>query len=497
MPIRLDRPLDVLPAAGLRFDYVQFARLVVALSACLHALRVRPGERVTIVKRNNLDILALVCACARVGAVAAPINALQDPETLGALLERLGPAALIADQATVMALRSAGTADTGLARHVVVVDGAPEGTVSLDSLRGGVVPEPVPRSVDDPLVITHTSGTTGVPKLTVHSGRSLFLHARYQMWLCRLLRIREMAAVCVAFPHIRASGGIVTALSLGLPLLALTDPDPRSVAALLAAQRPVLLETYPNNWLLWEQLAADPAEPFASIRVFIGTFDATHPRTVRTLLGASRRRGAVYLQGYGQSEIGPATVRFYTRRFRGSQQHSRCVGTPMPGLTRIRIVDPQSGRPVGRGRAGLVELATRGKLVTYLREQERWEAASSGPWWRTGDVGFLSRWGCLHLLDRTADAIPGIPSTLQVEDRILERLPMLTEIVVVGSPEGPPVPVICTRDDLPLDRAQWDAAVGDMPGLAQPVQYRWGDIPRTATSKVRRFVLARSLAGRS
>lgn len=35
------------------------------------------------------------------------------------------------------------------------------------------------------------------------------------------------------------------------------------------------------------------------------------------------------------------------------------------------------------------------------------------------DLGYRTDEGCLHLLDREVDAIPGIHSTLEIEDTVL------------------------------------------------------------------------------
>jgi acyl-coenzyme A synthetase/AMP-(fatty) acid ligase len=60
-----------------------------------------------------------------------------------------------------------------------------------------------------------------------------------------------------------------------------------------------------------------------------------------------------------------------------------------------------------------------------------------------------------------------------------------------------PVPVVCTKDDLPLDLAAWRATVADLPPMADPVQWRLQDLPHTATTKIKRLELARLLGAQS
>jgi len=496
VPIWLDSPLDIDPAGGLHIDHLRFGDLVRQASGWLWAAGVRPGDRLALIKRNNLDILALIYAAARIGAVAAPLNARQDVETLATLMQRLDHPVMIVDGQMGRALRAAGIDDRQLARRTVVIDGDLEGAVPLDSLRNASIPDLIARDENRPLVITHTSGTTGVPKLVMHTEHTVLTHARVQIRLWRWLRIRETMAVCWSYSHVRALGGSVMFLTLGFPVIALTDPEAPMAAALIDRLRPGVVETYPNVLLYWEQMAEQPGRPFANVKFFGSTFDAVHPRTVHTLLRASNRRGPAYVQGYGQSETGPATVKMYTRGFNMSAKNGRCVGWSMPGLTRVRVVDPETGRQLKAGQAGLIEVATEGRFITYVAEPERASSGRFKHWWRTGDFGYMSGWRCLHLLDRVQDRIPGLSSTLRLEDYLLERLPSLTEIVLVSGYSGQAVPVISTREDTPLDGPSWRSATADLPPLASPVQIRWADFPRTATWKVRRSVLARSLPER-
>jgi acyl-coenzyme A synthetase/AMP-(fatty) acid ligase len=111
-----------------------------------------------------------------------------------------------------------------------------------------------------------------------------------------------------------------------------------------------------------------------------------------------------------------------------------------------------------------------------------------------GDVGYRSRWGCLHLLDREVDEIPGFGSTLSVEDKLFAGLDELAEVIIVPHPDGAPIPVVCTTGDGPLDVARWKAVAATLPTMADPVQWRLTDLPQTATAKIKRLELARLLS---
>ncbi len=249
--------------------------------------------------------------------------------------------------------------------------------------------------------------------------------------------------------------------------------------------RPGAIETHPNTFINWEVLAEDEDQPLANVRYFISTFDAIHPRTVRRLLSASRRRMPIYLQGYGQTETGPVTIRPYTLRS-AHRADGRCVGYPIPGLTRIRI-DGTRAAP------SPIWARTPGLAVTYVGQDSRFSDQLRDGWLNMGDLGYRGHWGCVHLLDREIEHCEGGESTLAIEDVVMERLAECTEVVVVPLRAGGLQPVICTRQDQLLDRDAWRRAVRDQPQMVEPLHFRWHELPRTSTAKIRRLELRRQL----
>ncbi|RBL86798.1 long-chain acyl-CoA synthetase, partial [Streptomyces cavourensis] len=239
----------------------------------------------------------------------------------------------------------------------------------------------------------------------------------------------------------------------------------------------------------------DPRGPLSNVKYFSSTFDAIHPRTVHTLLGASRRKLPLFAQAYGQSEVGPIAARTYSRK-RGAEADGRCVGSPFHGMTNVRVVS-RDGRPPTKSSPGFIEVRSDGRIVTYLGEHQRWEKQVNDGWWRMGDVGYRTKWGCLHLLDREVDEIPGVESTLEIEDKLFARIEDLIEVIIIPGPDGRPVPVVSTRDDKPLDERVWKDAVVGLPPMADPVRWKLEDLPQTATTKIKRLELARLLAAGS
>jgi acyl-coenzyme A synthetase/AMP-(fatty) acid ligase len=492
LPMWLDRHLAIAPELGRDLHWGHLAGLVEGASGWLHAAGVRPGDTVAVVKDHNIDVIGLAQAAARLGAVPALIAPEFDAATVATLLARLDNPVTLADRAAIARHRLGEL--TGL-RRLVCVDGAADGAVPLNQLRGTRAPACQCRTGDQLVAITHTSGTTGVPKLIGHTGDSLAGQAAVQVLGGRLLlRSHDVVATCLTTAHARALSGPFTIAAVGAAHLAMVDPDPAAAASLLARHRPALLETFPNVFQRWEQLADHPDRPLAHVRIFLSTFDAAHPRTIRRMLGASRRRFPLYAQAYAQSELGAMAVGFRTRR-QARAGDAREVGWPGLALTGVRVIDSATGWRTRRpGIYGRIQARGPGLFAGYVGEPQRTREQRHEGWWDTGDVGARTRTGQLRLAGRAVDDVPGLPDYLAVEDLVLDRLPELTELVLTVLPDETTVAVVCTRDDIPLDPVRWQEATADLPVMAAPRQFRWSELPTTATWKIRRPALRERLA---
>jgi fatty acid CoA ligase FadD22 len=494
--VTLDRPLDVAPGLGVSLTYTALADLVDELAARLRAAGIRPRERVAVHKRDNVDIVLLTCALSRIGAVPALLSPALSGAVTAQLLKRLGRPWLITDTATLRGpLKDAGVADlvrqTLSVDHVDGLDGT-HAAVPLEKYAGARPAAPVRLHSREPSLITHSSGTTGVPKLAVHCPNAMWNRLAPQKVMGRPTR-GETAALHMSFVHSRFYHLLGVLLHYGSPLVLITDPDPVKVAPLLARHRPGIVETHPNTFVLWEELADAPGAPLSRVRSYGSTFDAIHPRTVQRLLDASRRRTPWLIQLYGQSETGPVAFQWFTRRS-AARADGRRVGIGIPGFTRIRIADG-SGRPAAPGTPGRIEARTRGRILTYLGAHDQYERQLDDGWWQMGDMGHRSRLGALYLIDREIDRIDSVHSNLEVEDILMSRLEELREVVIVPGADREPVPVVCLRGDRPLDPDRWREATADLPALAEPRQWRFEELPMTATWKVKRVEISRMLDG--
>lgn len=489
--VELDRPLLCSGSDQLVYTVVQLADVVDELAARLAAAGVRAGDHVTIYKTDNFDIALLACAASRIGAVPALLSPALDGGVVARLLPRISDSWLVTDGDTLDGeLKGVPLAD--LTRGILLSAGRerPE-AVGLSAFAGAPRRPPVRRAHRDPMVITHSSGTTGLPKLAVHCPEGFWHRQAPQKVISWPIRGREKAALSMTLVHARFYMALEMFLSRGNSMLIAVDPTPERIAPLLVRTRPGFLETHPNTFVDWEVLVDHPDAPLSSVRYFNAAFDAIHPRTISRMLNASKRSRPLFFRFYGQSEIGPVSGNWYTRRS-ASGAAGQCVGFPLFGFVSMRVVTAAGrARP---GRHGHIEVRGPSQILTYLGEEQRYADAVHQGWWRMGDMGYRDRWGRLYLLDREVDQIDSMKSNLEAEDVLMSRLDELREVVIVAGPGGEPVPVVATVGERPLDPRRWSEAVADLPEMAPVVHARYDQLPYTATRKIRRNELGRLLA---
>jgi len=140
--------------------------------------------------------------------------------------------------------------------------------------------------------------------------------------------------------------------------------------------------------------------------------------------------GIEILGGYGLTETSPFTnCRRSWRNLRGSS------GQPMPG-TEIRIVDPETHKPLPALQRGLVLVRGPQVMLGYANNPEATEAAiDSEGWFNTGDLGWVTPENDLVLTGRAKDTIV-LTNGENIEPQPIEdacvRSPYIDQMMLVG-----------------------------------------------------------------
>lgn len=497
--VYLDRPFDIAPDGGLTYSIEQLTDLVVDAAGWLAAAGAGPGDRVAILKDNHWDSDLLAYAAIRIGAVPAKIRSDLPPAATELVLRRLEPAVLLSTAGALEAGHRAGIDLAALAMTTVTIDQPAAGALTLESVSGQAPPPRHSRDDGDPLIICPTSGTTGVPKLAIHSTATIiralaeFEATPIPFFGCRR---SDTVASASAFSHGRTFCWTAVLMAMRPSrVVIVSDHDPARSETLLRAHRPTIFEALPATFIRWQPMTAGAENPFREVRLYVSTYDAIHPPAVRAFLAASQQPRVVFMHGWGQTETGPLTFRLFTRQALASTGElsptTRNQGKATPIKTRLRVVDPTTFHWLPHGEAGVIMAKTKALCLGYVGEQQRFEDKADGAWFNTGDIGKITRTGDVIFVDREVDVIPGM-SCVELEDIIDDRLAEVLECIVIGAPGQLPLPVVVTADGS-LNRAAWNHAVADLPPLGEPLVRTWDEIPRTGTGKVRRLQLRESL----
>jgi 3-aminoavenalumate diazotase len=290
---------------------------------------------------------------------------------------------------------------------------------------------PVDKLDDDTVMISHSSGTTGVPKAILFKHQQWFFGKRE-----RLKRFIEEPGdrMIAGIPgsHNAGVSYLMTATLLELPTLVLTQLTGPSVAAHVARFRATIIGGFPQTWAsLAEQEL--PPDALGTLRRFYNTGDAAHEAHIGKLLTLAPF--ARFSDGLGAGELGMALFEKVSRP--GAVASRRCVGRPVPFAESI-IIDP-GGRQLPPGRVGY--FATKSPTIThgYYKRPQLSQLCRFGSYWLTGDVGYRTEEGDFYQLDRGVDVVttPFGPLYSLVTEEFLHSIPGVHDVTVIGAERTP------------------------------------------------------------
>jgi acyl-coenzyme A synthetase/AMP-(fatty) acid ligase len=462
-----------------------------------------PRDPVAIFVTSAADVFLNFFALNRLGAIPALMNGNMPIEVAAEYVRRLRASGVVLD-ADHAALREY---DLG-----APVLGTAEDTGTGDP---GQAPEHYRHHGDDPVAITHSSGTTRMPAAVVHSHHSLFAAVR----AVRLTEARPYGEVreLSVLPAAHAAGIIVVnqALCNGYQILCLSaqgGPFEHSGEVILAAierWRPTGVFGFA---VTWSELARFDLSTYdlSSVRNWSSTGDCAHEAHVRRLVAAGShqewtREGVVTVPGskfidmLGSTEMGHSA--FFVNHRLGSARYDRCVGKPYP-FAEVALLDVTTGEEVPVGQVGQCGLRSPTLAPGYWNDSAATFRTRLGGYYLTGDLMYQDEDGYYYHLDRVSDAVDlgggNWLYTALSEERILARCPDVRDCTVLATrqEDGAVVTdvllVLHEGADPALDRDETvRGALG--PAAARTLR-RIGavpddDVPVGPTGKVRKFLM--------
>jgi fatty-acyl-CoA synthase len=222
-----------------------------------------------------------------------------------------------------------------------------------------------------------------------------------------------------------------------------------------------------------------------------------------TIIAQVEALGAEIIHVYGLTEVyGPYTVCEWQPHWNALPAEERARVKARQGVgyliaDDVRVVDEQM-RDVPTDAQTLGEVIMRGNntMKGYYRDPEATARAFAGGWFHSGDLAVMHPDGYIELRDRQKDIIISGGeniSTIEVEQAICAH-PAVLEAAVIAIPddywgEAPKAFVtLKPGQSLAVDELR-DFVRGRLAGFKVPKAIEFGDLPKTSTGKVQKFVL--------
>jgi acyl-CoA synthetase (AMP-forming)/AMP-acid ligase II len=484
--IPAERTAVVAPEQNIRINYGGLRRQVQAVAEALAASGVNRGDRVGIALPNGLPNIVAFLAASLAGT-AAPLNPSYKEDEFRFFLEDTNAKVLLLPPDGIDdARRAAGNVP------ILTVDMDATGTVSLRGVAGRTpVAAPGP---DDIALILHTSGSTGRPK------RVPLSHANLSIWAGNVARSYALTSsdvsLCV-MPLFHVHGLVASTLatlSTGGTVVVPTKFSPLSFWQVARDHGATWYSAVPTiHQLLLARVKKDAPRPAGAENLrFIRSCSASLPPQVMHDLEAAF--GAPVLEAYGMTE---AAHQMASNPLPPSARLPGSVGRGTD--VKISIMDAE-GKHLPTGERGEVVIQGPNVVRGYENNPEANASSFVDGWFRTGDQGVLDENGYLTLTGRLKEMINrgGEKISPREIDEVLLAHPAVAEAVSFGVPHtawGEEVAAAVTLNGEATEAELLAYCKERLAEFKRPKQIHITTaIPRTATGKIQRRVVAQAFA---
>jgi acyl-CoA synthetase (AMP-forming)/AMP-acid ligase II len=397
---------------GRAIAYAELAALVAKTAGHLEEIGARPGDIIGVALGDDADHIVALLAIAWLGAVILPM----DIRWTAAEKRRLaGPFG-----ARLVLVPAGEEPVSGIA--TVPLDATWRQGVTAHDGRGGCV-----RSREQPLLLSLSSGTTGLPKgpLVTH-GHTLSRLNIYTISLTFNEADRFMAATPLFFGGAR----YMTLAYLFMGATVVLQPAPYTAEELARAaneQQVTSLFLVPTLLRRLVEIPKTSAPLFPQLRLLISSGSSLYPDERRIIM---RELSPGFFNFYSSSEGGGISL----LRPEHPDTASLSVGQVVFGAE-VQIIDEQH-RPVPAGTVGAIRYRGGSVADGYYRNPQESAAAFRDGWYYPGDLGRFDADGFLFLAGRAKDMIirGGVNIYPTEIEQTLVAHPAVAEAAVVGWP---------------------------------------------------------------
>ncbi|HJP22347.1 MAG TPA: benzoate-CoA ligase family protein [Alphaproteobacteria bacterium] len=470
--------------------YAQLAENQNRCGNVLLGFGLEPGDRVLMVVMDCFEFFFLFCGAIKAGIVPVPLNTMWKAKDYQFTFEDSGCKAVVYSQAFAAeveaALEAMGRVDMGLA-----IEGEGRSLSSLLAQASSDL-EPAPGTAEGDAFWLYSSGSTGNPKGTVHRHRDMIASAQH--YAHDTLGMTE-DDICFSAPKLFFAYGLgctfyFPAWNGGSSAFFSGPPTPADMFDCIERFRPTLFFAVPTLYAAMLHALKDEERDLSSIRACVS---GGEPLPADVLRRWQQKFGVDILDSIGSTELAHIFI-----GNRPGAPKPGSTGLPVPGYE-AKIVDAE-GNELPHGEDGRLIVKGPSTAPRYWNNPEKTAATMKGEWLDTGDTFSRDAEGYYYFAGRSDDMLKvgGIwVSPFEIEDTLVDH-PKVLEAAVVGRADDqgmikPEAFVVLNEPGDAGDETAAELLAHCKQSLAKYKYPRWinfaEDLPKTATGKIRRFVL--------
>lgn len=494
---------------ALRLTYEQFFDRCDRWSKVLQRLGVVQGDRVAYISANTHAMLESFYAVPQLGAVVVPMNYRLIADDFAYIIAHSGAKVVCAEPdyaAMVDTIRHRIPAVTSF----VVLGGKREGWLDYEAEIAAVTsPVALERPAiaeTDLLTINYTSGTTARPKGVMITHRNAYMNA-----VGTLVHVPMTARdrYLWTLPMFHANGWTFTWIvtAVGGTHVCLPRVEPPKIFEALQGESITMLCAAPTVLIA---IANAPAELRAGAPRGVRVLTAGAPPAAATIERVEGELGWEITHVYGLTETAPfITVCEMLPEHARLSPAERAVLKARQGVELVTsgelLVVDENDREVPHDGTTVGEIVVRGNVVMkgYYDDPEASAIALRGGYFHSGDAAVVHPDGYAEIRDRIKDVIISGGeniSSVEVEGVLLQH-DAVQEVAVVGMPhekwgESPSAFVVLRAGKTATDAELRTFVRERIAHFKCPQAFHFvGELPKTATGKVQKFVLRGRKAG--
>lgn len=493
---------------SMRLTYREFYARTRQLASALNARGIGSGDTVSVMAFNVPAMLEAHYGVPMVGAVLNTLNIRLDAAAIAFILDHAETKVLITDREFSDTIKAALDLATVTPLVIDIDDPLHEGgdllgEMDYEAFIAGGDPEfdwSPPEDEWQAISLNYTSGTTGNPKGVVYHHRGAYLSA---MGNALVFGVSPQSVYLWTVPMFHCNGWTFPwALSaVGATHVCLRRVDPALISP--AIQEHGVTHMCGAPIVLTMMIHAPESKKIKlNHTVELATGGSAPPSAV---IGAMEAMGFRITHLYGLTEVyGPATYCAWQDSWDelDKDEQAQLVarqGVTYPMVKGMMVADPEKLTPVPADGQTVGEVFLSGNSVMkgYLKNPDATKLAFDGGWFHSGDLAVTHPDGYIEIKDRSKDIIISGGeniSSIEVEE-VLYRHPDIMEAAVVAKPSEqwgespcafvtlrPGASQISTEDVI-----QWCRE--HMAHYKCPKDVVFGELPKTSTGKIQKFVL--------